>query len=218
MVEETAKWEQLMKVLYKVSCFFKSQERRCPKECDDLLYELWWAWYYAFPGMEFNKFHGLFCGMRNFVHKFESAGRFSEEACESYMAVMEKLKNMLRGMPQNEKRCQLISARSQGNLKQSTYAPKMKILEKCSGKKRGKYAPRTRKDDNVKVVSSVLEVEVYEGERYVKLTNGTFIPEKWLDVYEWYVGRKAPKEWVERMGRSVPRSELEVARESYSLW
>ena len=108
LVEETAKWGRLTKALYKVSCFFKSQERRCPKECDDLLYELWWAWYYAFPGMEFNKFHGLFCGMRNFVHKFESAGRFSEEACESYMAVIEKLKNMLRGMSQTEKRCQLI--------------------------------------------------------------------------------------------------------------
>ena len=93
-------------------------------------------------------------------------------------------------------------------------------MEKCSGKKRGKYAPRTREDDNVKVVSSVLEVEVYEGERYVKLTNGTFISEKWLDVYEWYVGRKAPKEWVEQMGRSVPelRSELEAARETYALW
>ena len=112
---ETRKWKRLAKALYKVSCFFKSQEKRCPMECDDLLYELWWAWKYAFPDMKFNKFHCMFCGMRNFVHRYESAGRFSEESCESYMTVLEMLKKMLQGMPQTESRVNLIAARGQSN-------------------------------------------------------------------------------------------------------
>ena len=41
-----------------------------------------------------------------------------------------------------------------------------------------------RRGNNTKVVTSVVEVVVYEGENYVKLTNGTLIPEQWLAIYE----------------------------------
>ena len=60
----------------------------------------------------------------------------------------------------------------------------------------------------------------YEDDRYVRLTNGILIPEKWLDIYEWFAGKKAPKEWVERMARSAPqtRSDMEAAREGFSVW
>ena len=44
----------------------------------------------------------------------------------------------------------------------------------------------------MKVVTSVVDIVVYEDDRYVKLTNGTLIPEKWLDIYEWFAGKKAP--------------------------
>ena len=30
----------------------------------------------------------------------------------------------------------------------------------------------------------MVDIVVYEDDRYVKLTNGTLIPEKWLDIYE----------------------------------
>ena len=41
-----------------------------------------------------------------------------------------------------------------------------------------------------------------------------------MDVYEWFAGKKAPKEWVERMARSAPetRSEMEAARENFLVW
>ena len=87
---EEPKWDRLAEKLYNVCCFMKSQEKRDPEECDDLLYELWWAWKGAFPDMSFNKFHGLFCGNRNFVHKYKAIGIFSEESCEAYMSVLEK--------------------------------------------------------------------------------------------------------------------------------
>ena len=70
------------------------------------------------------------------------------------------------------------------------------------------------------MVTSVVEVVEYEDELYVRLTNGTLIPQRWLAIYEWFAGKKAPKEWVDRMARSAPetRSEVEAARERYSKW
>ena len=61
-------------------------------------YELYWAWKGAFANMSFNKFHGLFFGTRNFVHKYKVKDIFSEENCESYMLVLDKQKERRRGM------------------------------------------------------------------------------------------------------------------------
>ena len=82
----------------------KSQEEQDPGECDGKLYELWWAWKGAFSDTSFNKHHGLFCGMRNIVHKYKAIGRFLEESCarHTYMSVLEKGHNRLKGMPQTE--------------------------------------------------------------------------------------------------------------------
>ena len=41
-----------------------------------------------------------------------------------------------------------------------------------------------RRDDNTKVVASVVDVVEYEGDRHVRLTNRTLIPERWLAIYE----------------------------------
>ena len=75
-----------------------------------------------------------------------------------------------------------------------------------------------RRDNNTKVVTSVVEVVWYEGEKYVQLTNGTLIPERWLVIYEWFAGKKAPQAWVDRMARSAPetRTDQEAARERHS--
>ena len=66
----------------------------------------------------------------------------------------------------------------------------------------------------------MVDIVVYEDDRYVRLTNGTLIPEKWLDIYEWFAGKKAPKEWIERMTRSASqaRSKMEAARERFLVW
>ena len=65
------------------------------------------------------------------------------------------------------------------------------------------------------VVTSVVDIVVCEDDWHVRLTNETIIPEKWLDIREWFAGKKAPKEWVERMARSGPqtRSKMEVCNE-----
>ena len=120
----------------------------------------------------------MFCGMRNFVHRYKSAGRLLEESCESYMTVLDNTKRMLRGVLQTKSRVNIISARGQGNLKEGVYDPKMKVLKKRTGAPRRPYNPRTRRDNNTKMVTSVVDVVQYEGDNYVRLTNGTLIPER----------------------------------------
>ena len=146
--------------------------------------------------MTFHKFHGLFRGMRNFLHKYKAIGRYSEESCEAYMSVLEKGKERLKEIPQTESRVNLLSGRGQGNLKTSVYEPKMKILKKSTGSPRGKYKPRKRYINNTKVVTSVVDIVVYEDDRYVRLTNGTLIPEKCFR----YLSVVCRKEGPERVG------------------
>ena len=41
--EKAPKWEELAESLYDVGCFVKSQDKRCPMECDRLLYKYYLA-------------------------------------------------------------------------------------------------------------------------------------------------------------------------------
>ena len=43
------------------------------------LLRLYLRWEDAFPGKNFNKFHGMFCTIRRYVHEFKMTGRVSEE-------------------------------------------------------------------------------------------------------------------------------------------
>jgi hypothetical protein len=80
LIKETMKWEALAAAIFDVGCFLKSQQKRCPRICDDKLFVLWYRWEDAFPGKKFNKFHGMFCTIRDFVHLYEMTGRVSEES------------------------------------------------------------------------------------------------------------------------------------------
>ena len=77
-----------------------------------------------------------------------------------------------------------------------------------------------RRNNNTKVVTSVVDIVVCEDDRYIRLTNRTLIPEKWFNIYEWSARKKAPKEWIERIVRSAPqtRSEVEAARKRFLVW
>ena len=89
------KWEALASAIYNVQCFFLSQKKRDPEECDQLLYILWCAWEDSFPGQKFNKFHAAFCTARDYVHAYHMAGRVSEESNESFNAVLGNVKELL---------------------------------------------------------------------------------------------------------------------------
>ena len=80
--------------------------------------------------MKFNKFHGLFCGTRNIVHRYHMAGRVPEESNKSFNSVMASPKNMLQIMYSTVDKIELLNYRAQGNLKAEIIEEKMKILKK----------------------------------------------------------------------------------------
>ena len=85
--------------------------------CDDKRLRLWCQWEDAFPGRSFIKFHGIFCTIREFVHRYHMAGRISEESNETYNGTLAETKKVLRSMPCMTKRVEKITERSQANLK-----------------------------------------------------------------------------------------------------
>ena len=42
------------------------------------------------------------------------------------------------------------------------------------------------------------------GERYIVLGSGNWLPEQWLDIYEWFLGGKAPGDWISRLRKTAP--------------
>ncbi len=80
LVVEVLRWRLLGKALYDMECFVKSQRKRCPVVFDDKLLQIWCWWEDAFPGKSFNKYHGMFCTLRNYVRLFHMAGQVSEES------------------------------------------------------------------------------------------------------------------------------------------
>ena len=97
--------------VYHVGCFLKSQKKRDPEVCDELLFRLWCSWEDAFPGISFNKYHGLFCAVRRYAHKFLMTGRISEESGEAYNATQEEVKRILRGVVSHKKRVDKMTER-----------------------------------------------------------------------------------------------------------
>ena len=53
--------------LYDATCFFKSQEKQDPEECDQILYALCCGRKDAYPGQKFNTLYAAFCAVRNYV-------------------------------------------------------------------------------------------------------------------------------------------------------
>ena len=198
----------------------KSQKKRDPAECDDKLYALWKAWQKAFPGATFNKFHGLFCTVRHFVHKYHMTGRLSEEGNKSFNSTLDSKKGILKSMPATVGRVSLVNARTQGNLNGEVLAPKLKVANKCQGSKRGCYKARVARDVNVKMVSSVVDEVVYNGEQYFRLPSGNLLPEKWRDMWEWFAGRVAPQAWRDALAKTALSTmmDLEKVKERHLPW
>ena len=118
LAAETPKWEELTEALFEMHVYMKSQKKRDPQECDAKLFRLWCAWKNAFPDASFNKFHGLFCTTRNYIHLFGMAGRVSEESNESFNALLANVKALLRSMPTTMTRQGKVNERLQSNTKE----------------------------------------------------------------------------------------------------
>ena len=102
MSEKTPRWQRLGEALLAVHLFLKGQGKKDDLECDVLLYDLWVAWKDAYPDVDFNKFHGLFCAKRNFIHKYGMVWRVSKESLESFNTVLAEVKRVLRDCRQRQ--------------------------------------------------------------------------------------------------------------------
>ena len=142
--QKIVKWEPLANSIFDVGCFVKSQQKRSPIICDIKLFRLWCGWEDAFPGKKFNKFHGLFCTIRRFVHTYHMAGRVSEESGEAYNGTLKVIKGHLKSMPLKEQRIATTTAREQGNIKGSILEARLQIQEFIKGKERGSQRPKAR--------------------------------------------------------------------------
>ena len=80
------------------------------------------------------------------------------------------------------------------------------IQNRIKGGKRGPYKPRVQEDDGTELLSGVRLIREVRGESYVVLSSGNLLPEKWHDIYEWYGGGKAPKDWINRLQMTEPGS------------
>ena len=97
--KEISKWEELAGTLFDVHCYLKSKQKRNSIEYDNMMYALWLAWQKAFPGKSFNTFHGMFCSICNFVHKYKMTRRVSEEMNKLFNCVLASVKRLLAAMP-----------------------------------------------------------------------------------------------------------------------
>ena len=218
--DKCKKWEALAERLFDIACFLKSQKKRDPTECDVKMYALWRAWEYAFPGKKFNKFHGLFCTIRNYIHEYHMSGRVSEESNEAFNGTLAKVKALLRCMPGTIQRVELTNARTQGNLKEEILNEKIEILKSIEGSKRGPQKSGPARNGHGKIVSSTVGFIEFKGEQYFKLTNGNLLPAIWRDIYEWYAGGMAPQSWKDALNKTTPStmSGIDRVKEGVSPW
>ena len=103
-----------------------------------------------------------------------------------------------------EAHARFCANRAQGNIKGPVLEAKLKTQYSIKGKRRGPQQKKAMVTEDRYVVGNGGGVHEIDGERYVLLPTGNLLPECWMDIYEWFEGGKAPKEWVIRMGYSAP--------------
>ena len=198
--------------MYDVGIFLKSQRKRSPVVFNHKLLRLWCRWEEAFPGKSFNKFHGIFCTVRNYVHLYHMAGRVSEESNEAYNGTLDDTKSTLRCMPSHTKRIDKVTERSQANLKGEVLESRLVIQNAKKSRKLGPQRPRALNQDG-RVVRIVTDkyIEV-DGESYVVLSSGNLLVKKWVDIFAWFAGGRAPQDWIDRFNSTAPDAYTDVDR------
>ena len=85
-------------------------------------------------------------------------------------------------------------------------------MKRRKGKERGLYKARKLDYNGRALISCGHVIREIEGEKYVLLNSGSLLLDDWRDVYEWYLGGKAPGDWIERFNVTAPDSFRELDR------
>ena len=129
---------------------------------------LWSKWDDAFPpGENFNKYHGLFCTIINFVLKYEMAGHISEESNKGFNGTLADINERLKCMPSAKERIHLTSTRTHGNMNGNILDEKLAIGLSIQGKKRGPQKDKVQIADERSVVRGEGDTILLKGETYL---------------------------------------------------
>ena len=190
--------------MFDVGCFLKSQRKRLPRKFDDKLFVLWCQWEDAFPGKSINNFHGMFCTIRNFVWNYQMADQVSKESCKPFNCTLASTKSMLKCIPTINQRVAKVNERTQANLKGEVLKEKVFLKKASERKKRRPQKSRSRANDKRSVVCSQYVTVQFKGETYYKLPGRKLLLGEWIDIYLWFAGGIDPKEWSNKLARTVP--------------
>ena len=69
---------------------------------------------------------------------------------------------------------------------------------------RGYQKPRAQVHDRRTVLSVSGGFVEVSRERHVKLPNGNLLQESCIDIYDWFAGDRAPKEWILGLNKTPP--------------
>ena len=115
---------------------------------------------------------------------------------------------------------EVTNARTQSNLKGDILEEKLVLQNAIVGKKRGPQKPRVHASDGVTVVASAGGYMEFKGESYFVLSNGNLLPREWEDIYQWFAGGLALKDWKEYLAKTAPSvfTEKDKAKEGLTQW
>ena len=204
--EKFSKYERVSKKLFELLTFLKSQEKKSAEECREVIYQFSLAFDDAFPDKDaFNKLHFLICHTPTFVELWGMLGVVNEESFESFHSRLARVKDLLKHIPGDQHRVEVINARMQCLLKKDVMDGTMKVEAATTGIKTG---PQTRKR---KVVSNAsehildkFEEKTIDGVEFIELPCGALMRKEWMDIYLWFSSRKAPQSWIDAFNASSP--------------
>ena len=84
--------------------------------------------------------------------------------------------------------------------------PRLVIPRIIKGKKSGLQRPRVGTLDERCVALGDGGTVVLKGECYFKLPSVNLLAKDWQDIYKWFAGGMAPKQWREALNRTVPET------------
>ena len=107
-------------------------------------------------------------------------------------------------MPSTARKTNKITKQLQANHTGNVLEHRLMIQNATKGKRSGPQRARPCAYDKRAVLPGSVRVIEVDGDSYSRLPNGKLLQENWMDVYEWFTGVRAPKDWLVGLNRTVP--------------
>ena len=216
-------FKELASHLFELTTYMKSQKKRNADSLVERLVKFLAKYEELFPNEScYNKLHFVMWHVVEFVDRWETCGRLSAESHESIHTAFEKAKSAVCKMSSTSKRFSTLFARMTLDLKGNIAGLKKTVLEKTTGKARGKYKTNyaNKRQDNVDFVASTFDKTItYEGEEYIILPcDGGLIEKVHLHQFVYVTTGRAPDDWVQCFADSKLLSDAKKEEAKYATY